>query len=386
MEDLIITNAKIITENQIIEGSLRIREGRIESFGDADEAGARCIDAGGLYLSPGFIDMHNHGRLGVNVADGKEASIEKIAAGQLAQGVTGFLAGPSTLPWEQYLEVIRVCALYCGGAHEDLSQCLGIYLEGVFFSEERRGAHMAQYLRHPEPEYVDAVLEAGCPHIKVFALAPELPGALDAVKKIRERGIVAAAAHTNADFTEAMKGINAGISLSTHTFNGMRALSHHDPSVIGAVLVDDRVSCEIIADGIHLDPAVLQLMLRVKGCDRIALVSDSVAFNGMPDGRYPYRNQHVTVGGGSIRLDDGRLAGSCLNLNRAVYNMVHLAGAGLCQAVRMASLVPARVLGMDDKKGSIAVGKDADLVLFDDELMVKKVFIKGKLCFSGSGI
>jgi N-acetylglucosamine-6-phosphate deacetylase len=380
MAKLVIKNGRIVTENRIIGGSLYIKDGLIASLGE-DPGGfdqAEEWDAGGLYVSPGFIDIHNHGRLGRNVADASEESLGIIAKGQLAQGVTGFLAGPSTLPWEQYLEVIRICAAYCGGEQEDRAQCLGLYLEGVFFSGEKRGAHLENLLRPPAAEDVAAALEAGGEHIRVFCIAPELPGALEAIRKIRGRGIVVSAAHSSADFDEALRGINAGISLSTHTFNGMPSLNHHHPSLVNAVLSDDRVACELIADGIHLHPSILQLALKAKGPDRIALVSDSVAFNGMPEGKYPYRNQHAIVKAGEIRLEDGRLAGSCLNLNRAVRNMVRLAGASLCEAVRMASLVPARIIGAERKKGSIAVGKDADLVVFDEDVAVKTVFLRGK--------
>lgn len=386
MAKLVIKNGRVLTENQVIGGSLYIRDGLIVSLGE-DPGGfdrAEEWDAGGLYVSPGFIDIHNHGRLGRNVADGSEESLEIIAKGQLAQGVTGFLAGPSTLPWEQYLEVIRICAAYCQGEQENRAQCLGLYLEGVFFSGKKRGAHLEQLLRPPAAADVEAALEAGGGHTRVFCIAPELPGALEAVRNIRSRGILVSAAHSNADFDEALRGINAGISLSTHTFNGMPSLDHHHPTLINAVLGDDRVTCELIADGIHLHPSVLQLALKAKGPDRIALVSDSVAFNGMPEGKYPYRNQHAIVKAGEIRLEDGHLAGSCLNLNRAVYNMVRLAGASLCEAVRMASLVPARIAGVEKQKGSIAVGKDADLIVFDEDLAVKAVFLKGGLAVKGS--
>jgi N-acetylglucosamine-6-phosphate deacetylase len=380
MVKLIIKNGRIVTENRIIRGSLYIRDGLIASLGEdpGDFGGAEEWDAGGLYVSPGFIDIHNHGRLGRSVADADRESLDIIAKGQLACGVTGFLAGPSTLPWEKYLEVIRICAAYCGEERENRSRCLGLYLEGVFFSGEKRGAHLPDLLRPPAAEDVAAVLEAGGGRIRVFCIAPELPGAPETIRKLRNLGIVVSAAHSNADFDEALRGINGGIGLSTHTFNGMPSLNHHNPTIVNAVLSDDRVICELIADGIHLHPSVLQLVLKAKGPDRIALVSDSVAFNGMPEGKYPYRNQHAIVRDGEIRLEDGRLAGSCLNLNRAVRNMVRLAGAGLCEAVRMAALVPARIAGMEKTKGSIAVGKDADLAVFDEEVAVKAVFLKGR--------
>jgi N-acetylglucosamine-6-phosphate deacetylase len=305
--------------------------------------------------------------------DNRESSLETIAKGQLSHGVTGFLAGTSSVPWNQNLAAIRTAGRWCAG--DGMAQCLGLYLEGNYFSMEKRGAHNPAYLRPLSIEEMEELLEAGGGAVKVVCLSPELPGAAAVIRFLKERGVVISAAHSNAGYEEAMAGINAGVTQSTHTFNGMRYLDQHEPGILGAVLTDDRVICEAIADGIHLAPAILDMMLRLKGPDRMALISDSVELNGLPDGQYRFEAHTITVRAGTIRLEDGRLAGSCLSLDMAVRNMVKLAGASLPQAVRMASLVPARVLGLQDTKGSIAVGKDADLILFDDEINIKEVFI-----------
>lgn len=374
---LVIKNARIITENSIVEGDLLAEEGRIAAFGVVpDGAAVEELDAGGLFLAPGFIDLHNHGRLGVNVMDGKASSLETIAKGQMSHGVTGFLAGTSSAPWDQNLAAIRTAARWRAG--EGMARCLGLYLEGNYFSMEKRGAHNPAYLRPLSVEEMEELLEAGGGAVKVVCLSPELPGAPAVIRFLRERGVVAAAAHSNAAYGEALAGINAGVTQATHTFNGMRGLDQHEPGILGAVLTDDRVICEAIADGVHLAPAILDMMLRLKGPDRIALISDSVELNGLPDGPYQFEGHTITVSAGTIRLEDGRLAGSCLSLDMAVRNMVKLAGASLPQAVRMASLVPARVLGLQDTKGSIAVGKDADLILFDGGITIKEVFIGSK--------
>jgi N-acetylglucosamine-6-phosphate deacetylase len=354
--------------------------GRIAAFGAAVDgaAGAEELDAGGLFLAPGFIDLHNHGRLGANVMDNKESSLETIARGQLGHGVTGFLAGTSSMPWEQNLAAVRTVARWRAGEREGMARCLGIYLEGNYFSMEKRGAHNPDYLRPLSMEEMEELLDAGGGAVKVVCLSPELPGAPAVIRFLRERGVVVSAAHSNAAYGEALAGINAGITQSTHTFNGMRGLDQHEPGILGAVLTDDRVICEAIADGIHLAPVILDMMLRLKGPDRIALISDSVELNGLPQGQYQFEGHTITVSAGAIRLENGRLAGSCLSLDGAVRNMMALAGASLPQAVRMASLVPARVLGLDDVRGSIAVGKDADIVLFDKDVNVKEVFVGAK--------
>ncbi|MDR1898921.1 MAG: N-acetylglucosamine-6-phosphate deacetylase [Treponema sp.] len=388
MNRLIIRNARIVTENAIVEGDLLAEEGRIAAIAyppacppacpPAAPGGAEEVDAGGLFLGPGFIDLHNHGRLGANVMDGRESSLETIARGQLSHGVTGFLAGTSSAVWERNLAAVRAAAGWSAGERQDMARCLGLYLEGNYFSMEKRGAHNPKYLRPLSAEEMGTLLEAGGGAVKVVCLSPELPGAAAVIRFLREQGVVVSAAHSNAVYEEALAGINAGITQSTHTFNGMRGLSQHEPGIVGAVLTDDRVICEAIADGIHLAPAILRMMLKLKGPDRIALISDSVELNGLDEGQYQFEGHTITVTGGAIRLEDGRLAGSCLSLDIAVRNMVRLAGASLPEAVRMASLVPARVLGLQDTKGSIAVGKDADLVLFDGELNVKEVFLGAK--------
>jgi N-acetylglucosamine-6-phosphate deacetylase len=387
---LLIRNVRIILQNSILDGEVLIEDGIIAGVyvsGKNPEPDCEVFDGNGAYLAPGFIDIHNHGRLGVNVMD-SAAALEKVARGQLTHGVTGFLAGTSTRPWDEALAAVRVMADYCRADHcpndgPDRSRCLGIYSEGTFFSMEKRGAHNPAWLFPPDKARIEALFEAAGDALKVVAVSPELPGALDAVSYLRRRGVVAAAAHSDADYGEAVAGIHAGIRLSTHTFNGMRAFRHQDPGILGAVLNDDRVFCEIIADGIHVAPAVLSIVYKLKGPGRTVLVSDSVELNGLPDGEYRTGDGPVTLRRGAIRLADGRLAGSCLSLDGAVRNMTVMAGVPLWDAVAMASLTPARVLGMEAKKGSVETGKDADLVLLDENLAVRNVFIGGKLCPPG---
>jgi N-acetylglucosamine-6-phosphate deacetylase len=376
----LLENVRLILQNTVVEGYVLIEDGIIAALGEGrPETGATVFDGHGLFCSPGFIDLHNHGRLGADAMDGEEA-LETIAKGQIRHGVTGFLAGTSSRAWEEVLVSVKRMASYCAGDQgEGRSRCLGIYSEGNFFSAEKRGAHNPAYLRKPSAEDMDALLDAGGGFIKIAALSPELPEAFRAIGKLKKAGVVVSAAHSNATLAEAREGINRGITQATHTFNGMRGFHHQEPGIAGAVLGDDRVSCELIADGIHVHPLALSLAYRVKGPDRVILVSDSVALNGLPDGRYAAEGTGVTVLDGIIRLEeDGRLAGSSLSLDRAVYTMVSQAGIPLCEAVRMASLNPARVLGLEDRKGSIAAGKDADLALFDERITVRDVFLGGR--------
>jgi N-acetylglucosamine-6-phosphate deacetylase len=332
--------------------------------------------------------------------EGTAVSMETIAHNQAEHGVTGFLAGTSSIPWNESLEALRFLAGYCEkgdesgglGSSADTepkgvapkgARCLGIYSEGNFFSQEKRGAHNPAFLKNTlTKDDLDTLLAVAGPALKVVALSPELPGAIEWIQELTQRGIVVAAAHSNADYKEALAGINAGITLATHTFNGMRSLSHQEPGILGAVLDDERVYCELIGDCIHVNPAILSLVYKCKGPDRIILISDSVSFGGLPDGRYDKQGYTVIVKDGVIRLEDGRLAGSSLSLDISIRNMVERCGLDLSHAVCAASLNPARLLGLDHKKGSIAPGKDADLIIFDENVNIKKVFIRGKGLFT----
>jgi N-acetylglucosamine-6-phosphate deacetylase len=406
LSSYIFTNVKLVFPDRVVPGSVLVEKGIIAAVdesdalnsgyppawnGSSDSAKPVLVDGEGLYLSPGFIDIHNHGRLGCDAVDGKTGSMETIARNQAEHGVTGFLAGTSSIPWEKSLDALRFLADYCKAETEKISsestegcapkgaRCLGIYSEGSFFSMEKRGAHNPKCLKSALiGEDLEALFSAAGPALKVVALSPELPGAVEWIRFIKSKGIAVAAAHTNAIYKEARAGINAGITLGTHTFNGMRSLSHQEPGILGALLDDDRVSCELVADGIHLSPVILSLVYKLKGPDKIVLISDSVLANGLSDGRYEYEGRTVIIKDGAVRLEDGRLAGSTLSLDRAVRNMVNLGRASLCHAVRAASLNPARILGMERSKGSLEAGKDADLILFDENVSIKKVFIGGQ--------
>ena len=393
----IFFNVQLVLPDRVVPGSVLVENGIIAAVETTDKMNSsfppswkankasppELIDGEGKFLSPGFIDIHNHGRLFCDYMDRKDTSMETIARNQAEHGVTGFLAGTSSISWEKSLKALSFLADYYKkeNKHEEAAkgaQYLGIYSEGSFFSLEKRGAHNPDFLKTSlEKEDLDALFAAAGSALKVVALSPELKGAEQWIQFIRNKGIVVAAAHTNADYHEAMAGIEAGITLATHTFNGMKSLSHQEPGILGAVLNDNRVYCELIADCIHLDPVILSLVYKLKGPDRIILISDSVLANGVPDGNYEYEGRKVTIRDGAVRLEDGRLAGSTLSLDKAVYNMVKYAGIELMHAVKAASLNPAGIIGLEHKKGSIEPGKDADLVIFNEDIKINKVFIGG---------
>lgn len=376
----LVKNAQIITPYEILQGHvLAIEGGKIAGLypqGDLPERDLDdVIDAQGNYLSPGFIDLHNHGNSGHDVMDSTSEALEAMAKFHAKNGVTSFLATTMTASFEDTLTAITNTAGYMASQEitPEKAEVLGLYLEGPYFSAGKKGAQTEEYLKNPNLEEIHEFIEASRGHVRILSLAPELPGAMEVISFLKNQGITVSAGHTEATFEVMREGIHRGITQVTHLFNGMRAFSHREPGPIGAALTDDRVVCELICDGVHLHPAAMKLALRAKGRDKVALISDAMMATGLTDGAYSLGGQDVIVKGREARLEDGTLAGSTLRLNKAVYNMVHMVGTTLTDAVYMASLVPARAIGVHHRKGSIEIGKDSDLIVFDDELKVHKV-------------
>ena len=383
----LIKNANIITPYEIKKGSsLVIENGKISNIFNGEiyneESYDKIIDGEGKYLSPGFIDLHNHGNFGHDAMEGTYEALDIIADFHIKKGVTSFLATTMTEEADKIKKAVKNIGEYVndGENNRDVkAQVLGVYLEGPYFSMEKKGAQPPQYIKNPDLEEIKNLIELSKNTIKIVALAPEIEGAKEAIKYLKEKGITISAGHTNGTFDEAKSGIDLGITQATHLYNGMRAYSHREPGVIGAVLTDERVACEMICDGIHLHVGAMDLAVKIKGKDGIILISDAMMATGLEDGKYELGGQDVYVKEGAARLEDGTLAGSTLTLNKAVYNMVHMVNIPLEDAVRMASLNPARAIGVDNKKGSIEIGKDADLIIFDDDLNILKAMVKGKV-------
>jgi N-acetylglucosamine-6-phosphate deacetylase len=256
------------------------------------------------------------------------------------------------------------------------AEILGIHLEGPFISNARRGVHPADAIAEPSVEVLGRLLAAADGLVKILTLAPELPGAIRLIESAVAAGVVASIGHTDADYQESRAAIEAGARHAAHTFNAMRPFSHRDPGVIGAILTEPLVTAEIIADGVHVAGPAIQILMGTKGFDTVLLVSDGIAATGMPDGSYRLGNFEVSVRDGVCRNAEGKLAGSTLTLDRALRYVVAL-GVPLLDAVRMATVLPARRLGLAGKKGILAVGADADLVVLTEELRVRGVMTRG---------
>jgi len=385
---LLIKNAHIITPYDILHNfELAVEKSKINHIapsGSLDEKDFdEIIDAKENYLSPGFIDIHTHANSGSDTMDATFEAVDAMARFHLKNGVTGFLPTTMTSSTEEIEKAIQNISIYISRQKEkhqilDTSSCipaevLGIYLEGPYISMAKKGAQSPEYLKNPDIDELTKFIELSGDCVKVVALAPELPGAIEAISYLRNRGITVSAGHTDATFDTAKKAFDYGVTQVTHVFNGMRGFSHREPGIPGAALIDERVYCEMICDGIHLHPGAMKLVVKAKGKDRIILISDSMMAAGLSDGKYTLGGQKVIVKGEEARLTDGTLAGSTLTLNKAIYNMVHMVGVSLPDAVRMATLNPARAIGLDREKGSIEIGKDADLVIFDDKLNIVNV-------------
>jgi N-acetylglucosamine-6-phosphate deacetylase len=367
---------------EIPDGILLAEDGRIAAAGRREEMvlpkGTREYDASRWTLAPGFVDIHIHGAGGRDVMETGADAIGHVTQTVGRYGTTAMLATTVTASPDDTLQSLERIARWA--ANRDASKLpaapaadvLGIHFEGPFISAIRRGVHPPEWIAKPSADLLDRMLEAADGWGRILTLAPEAEGALDLVKRGRQSGLVVAMGHSNATYEEAIRAIEAGASHATHTFNAMRPFSHRDTGIIGAVLTRKDVTAEVIADGVHVDAAALQILLAAKGIESTILVSDGTAATAMPDGAYRVGTLDMRVSGGVCRNAEGRLAGSTLTLDRAIRQMVSL-GVSLKDAVRLATFNPARRLGMEGRKGVLAPGTDADLVFLDENLRVAAV-------------
>lgn len=387
-----IFNARLITPYRIIpKGTVVVEAGKITAVveGDLEVADAMEIDARGNYVSPGFIDLHVHGGGGCDFMDGSESAFLTIAETHARYGTTAMV--PTTLTSERE-ELLRTLQLY-ELAHKNNTMgaaFLGMHLEGPYFALNQRGAQDPRYIRNPDPqEYLEILSKTSV--IKRWSAAPELPGAMEFARHVKAYGALVALAHTDAVYDEVVKGFEHGYTLATHLYSGMNGVIRRDGfrfagAVEAALLIDD-MDVEMICDGIHLPPALLKLVYKIKGPDRIALITDAMRAAGMPPGESILGSLHnglrVIVEDGVAKLPDRTaFAGSVVTANLLVRNMITLADVPLTDAVKMASTTPARIMGVHDRKGSLIEGKDADIVVFDDDINIQTTIINGKIIYN----
>ena len=367
--DLVVRGARVLTPaEELADAWVAVRGGRIDAVGDGEPPAAAEVVAGAVVV-PGLVDLHVHGGGGEDFMSGDVAACERAARFHARHGTTALLATTVSAPREALTRALRAVA----AAGDPV--LVGAHLEGPWLSEKRRGAQPAEHLRAPDLDELEALAEAG--PLRMVSLAPELPGALEAVAAIAAAGAVPALAHTDATYEQAVAAIEAGARHAVHVFNGMRPLHHREPGVLGAVL-ESGVSCELILDGHHVHPVAARLLHRLKGAEQTVLITDAIAATGMPDGEHRLGDSPIRVTGGRAETPDGRLAGSTLTMDAAVRHAVEWLEFPLAEAVAMASTTPARVIGLDHRKGRLAPGFDADVVVLDDALRPTAVWAGGR--------
>jgi len=379
----IITAARLVTPDEWIEAPVVvIEDGHIASLASRSATeipeGQR-LDFQDLILAPGFIDIHIHGGAGRDAMEANDSALTQIERQLAKHGVTAYLPTTVTASQEKILKTLDGLGKLIATANRNRGRAvpLGIHLEGPFISHEKRGVHPPQNLLPPSPQALDRFWQASAGNIRMMTIAPELPGAAETIRHARTLGVHSSLGHSNATYQEAQSGISAGADHATHTFNAMHALDHRDPGILGAVLENDELTADIIADGIHVHPSVLKLFLREKGADRAILITDAISATDMPDGNYNLGGLEVQVSNGRCEYQ-GKLAGSVLTLDRAIRNVMSFAGWQLQQAVKLATLNPAQRLGISDQRGLLAVGRRADLVVLTPEGQVAQTIIGGE--------
>ncbi len=380
-----IKNGKIILDNCIIEGKSLIYSDKIEAIVPTDEIPNNCriIDANGGYVSPGFIDLHIHGYLGKDVCDANEESIRIISKGLLQNGVTGYLPTTMTVDMSVIVGALNVCrALKEESKDWDGATILGVHAEGPYISSSKKGAQDEKYILKPDAEFVKEYSDI----IKIITLAPEEDTeSFDAIREIkRDTDVVVSMGHTSAKYNTAIEGVEAGISHATHLFNAMTPLTHREPGVVGAAL-NSSVSCELIVDKLHVSASLYDMVYQLKG-RKLVFITDCLPAGGLPIGEYTLGGAKIIYDGNICRLEDGTIAGSVLPLNKGVWNAYTNSNIPLHECVNCASLNPATAIGLADKKGSLEVGKDADIVILDENFNVQKTIIGGKIKFQNEAL
>ncbi len=373
-----IINGKIILKDEVLDGVALVYSNVIEGIVPVEMIpdDVQIIDAAGGYVAPGLIDLHIHGYLGRDVCDGEEASIRTISKGLLANGVTGFL--PTTMTVS--LPVIRKALEVCRSLKEesrtwDGSAILGCHAEGPFISESKKGAQDAGYILKPDASLVKEYSDI----VKIITLAPETDTEdFAAIREIcRDTDVVVSMGHTSADYETAMNSVQAGVKHATHLFNAMTPLTHRAPGVVGAAL-NSSVSCELIVDTYHVDKSLFDLVWRLKG-RKLCFITDCLPAGGLPNGEYTLGGAKIVYQDNLCRLEDGTIAGSVLPMNLGVWNVYTNSEIPLYECVNCASLNPATAIGLDSRKGSLDVGKDADIIITDDKFNVQKTIIGGEI-------
>jgi N-acetylglucosamine-6-phosphate deacetylase len=362
---------------------LLVEDGKISEVSSRSEkdvpGNASVVDFGDAVLAPGFLDIHMHGGTGIDLMRASPSDLPRLGKFLAGHGVTGYFPTTVAAPLDATCAALGRLADAIGASAEDKSveaRPLGIHLEGPFLSHKRRGVHPPENLVAPTLEIFDRLWQAARGHVRMLTIAPEIDGAMEVIAEAARRNVCVSIGHSDAQMPVAQAAVKAGARHATHTFNAMRPLDHRDPGIIGEVLSDDRISADIIVDGIHVEPHVVKLFLRAKGRERAVLITDAISATGMPDGRYQLGPIEVDVKDGKC-TSGGSLAGSVLTMDRAVRNVTQFSDWNLRDAVRAATLNPARAAALQDL-GTVATGAAADFVVLSPAGEVRKTIVGGQ--------
>ncbi|MED1470358.1 N-acetylglucosamine-6-phosphate deacetylase [Bacillus salipaludis] len=385
---ILLKGIQIYTEDKMIQnGYIKIKDQKIVELGLTDELKNveeyEMIEISSQYKAiPGFIDVHIHGVNGADVMDATPEALENMTATLPKEGTTSFLATTMT----QEKAEIENALINAGNfietqSTEGSAEILGIHLEGPFVNKKRAGAQPIEHIIDPDLSLFKKWQDLSKGNIKLVTLAPERPGGFELIHYLKENGVIASIGHTDAAYEEVITAIDAGANHVTHLFNQMRGLHHREPGVAGAALLRDELIAEMIVDGVHVRPEMIELAYKLKRKEGLILITDSMRAKCLKNGQYDLGGQQVNVRDGKAFLDDGTLAGSILRLGDAVKNILTFTGCSLEDAIEMTSVNPAKQLNIYDRKGSIAEGKDADIVILDDQLKVYMTICRGKVAF-----
>lgn len=383
MDRIIIANGRVITPWRVLEkGAVIIEGGKIvavkEGFEPSEGAEATIIDATGKTVTPGFVDIHVHGGVGYDTMDATPQAIQKMAEFFASHGVTGFLPTTVTASREAILAAIENIAM-CQSRSTGGAQVLGVHVEGPYINPSKPGAQPLQHIRPADPDEYREFFAWN--NVRLITLAPEIPANKALIPYAVQQGATVAVGHSTASYEEVLGAVRLGLSHACHTFNGMAGLHHREPGTVGAVLTCAEITAEVIADNVHVHPAVIKLLVQAKGVERTVLMTDAIRAAGLSDGTYDLGGQPVTVHEGVARIATGSLAGSTLTMDKAVRNAMAATGLSLAEVLPMASYNPAQVIGMEREKGSLEPGKDADIVLLDEEFRVALTMVGGRVVY-----
>lgn len=377
-----LKNVKVYIKNVgVVTTNIGIENGKIAYIGDNAENIEPLFETDGVVL-PGFIDEHIHGAGGADAMDGTVEALQTISEFVAREGTTGFLATTMTQSPENITSALKAVKKIREKGEYKGAEVLGVHLEGPFISPKHVGAQPLEYVANPGAKLFDEYNKASGNAIKIVTLAPEVDGGLELVRHLGEKGVVASVGHTGGKYADVVKAVAAGATNVTHTYNAQTGLHHREAGVVGAAMLLDELNCEMICDTIHVSVPAIKLVIKNKPHDKYTLITDAMRAKGMPDGKSELGGQEVFVKNGEARLADGTLAGSVLKMNVAIKNLVEKVGVSFTDAVDLATYNPAKNIGALNERGTIEVGKRADLTVLDKNYEVLYTVVNGKVVYN----